>query len=234
MIRSIISIELIPVPHFFLAAAEFLEGLELEKEKKPTIGFSFKTQQPKTLLTKSSAELQSTFDPNSHSTSDDVLYRTEGVQLQRLHEDEKPEGSEQSSPAEEKEAQDSSSSTPSTPTSTPSTPEERKITEIPKEKEKLYLFPIDWDSLKTTGAGEAEIPKFLTAQLEDLFGEADEDVIQFLLDLLLEQRSPPESVEKELTDLLSPPEAEKFTLDLWRRLAELSLEAGKVASSSSS
>lgn len=101
------------------------------------------------------------------------------------------------------------------------TVEERKlavenlINSIPNDKEELWNWNIKWEYLDDTLVNE-KIKPFVGKKIKEYFGEEDQDLVEFIIDILKSKNSA-EQLYKELQPALAE-EVEVFVKIIWRRL----------------
>ena len=87
---------------------------------------------------------------------------------------------------------------------------------IPSEREALYAYHVDWDSLANAGIIQRSIEPWVSKKMLELLGEEEPELIDMILGKL-KSRCTAQNVEEELSQIFDD-EAESFTCDLWRLL----------------
>lgn len=88
------------------------------------------------------------------------------------------------------------------------------VARIPVEKDELFAYNIDWGLVEKNKVLDEQVRPWVTSKVVELLGNAEQDVIDFVLQKVRE-RTAPEQLLSELEPLLDK-ETELFTKMLWR------------------
>lgn len=90
------------------------------------------------------------------------------------------------------------------------------IDNIPKDKNDLFKYNINWKIIDDNNLVISKIYKWLDEKISELLGESDEDILKFIVTKLSSHVKPNDLVD-ELKDLLDE-DSEIFVIKLWRKL----------------
>jgi len=98
---------------------------------------------------------------------------------------------------------------------------------VPSEMSAIFAYPIAWQLIDKSGSLEAVFRPFIAKQILEFFGQMEEELVEFLVDLLRQHKGPRDIV-KEMTMVLET-NAEALVLRLWTKLCSTSHDLQKAA-----
>lgn len=107
----------------------------------------------------------------------------------------------------------------------PSGPSERQIAlvnKIPKDKEALWAYPVDWGVVERHDIVRAKLRQWVTKKIREYLGEEEKTLIDFVCTKVA-NRCAPRDLLKELRMVLED-DADVFMVKLWRLLVYHVLE----------
>jgi len=96
------------------------------------------------------------------------------------------------------------------------------VSYIPKDQEKLFQYPIDWDLVEKNDLVEKVMRVWIDARIQEYLGEQEADLTNFALGLLA-HRIPPKDIISEM-EMVLVEDAEGFVVKMWRRIIFESLK----------
>lgn len=88
------------------------------------------------------------------------------------------------------------------------------VDQIPIEKSKLFVYPIDWSLVRKHSVIITTMKPWITKKVVEYLGEEEETLINFIVSKL-ENRCDPNELMSELSDVLDD-DTEQFVVKLWR------------------
>eukprot|EP00697_Spironema_sp_BW2_P002912 gnl/Spiro4/13886_TR7421_c0_g1_i1.p1 gnl/Spiro4/13886_TR7421_c0_g1~~gnl/Spiro4/13886_TR7421_c0_g1_i1.p1 ORF type:complete len:148 (-),score=16.68 gnl/Spiro4/13886_TR7421_c0_g1_i1:4-417(-) len=89
------------------------------------------------------------------------------------------------------------------------------IEKVPKEKDQLYAFEIDWVIVESNDIIEAKLKPWISSKIKEFLGDEEPDLVDFVLHLIREKKTPQEIEKSPLSEVFES-ELPDFVFKLWR------------------
>jgi len=96
------------------------------------------------------------------------------------------------------------------------------VSYIPKDQEKLFQYPIDWELVEKNDLVEKVMRVWIDARIQEYLGEQEADLTNFAVGLLA-HHIPPKDIKSEM-EMVLVEDAEGFVVKMWRRIIFESLK----------
>eukprot|EP01091_Cochliopodium_minus_P008584 TRINITY_DN1975_c0_g2_i2.p1 TRINITY_DN1975_c0_g2~~TRINITY_DN1975_c0_g2_i2.p1 ORF type:complete len:610 (-),score=268.16 TRINITY_DN1975_c0_g2_i2:13-1842(-) len=89
------------------------------------------------------------------------------------------------------------------------------IEKVPKDKEQLYAFEIDWVIVESNDIVEGKLKPWISSKIKEFLGGEEPDLVDFVLHLIREKKSPQDIENSPLSEVFES-ELPDFVFKLWR------------------
>lgn len=89
------------------------------------------------------------------------------------------------------------------------------LEKVPKTKETLFSFEIDWPIVESNDIIESKLKPWISNIIKELLGEEQPTLVEFVLQLIQERKTPDQIIESPLSEVLES-EIDSFVFKLWR------------------